>query len=970
MSGTEFAVRYRETFIDLEPGDQKVWRLPPCTAGFFYVSINYADPAPIGEPGVGGSTTPPGPGGVIARYRQPLGQRLGDLDFTTDNAGNGSVGGGTGPALEIDMKLICGAEEPHATKSLGQLSVDASGFAASDKWMLQVNRRADGSIGSRRYRVHVTYPSVLPVEQRRIPEQFFVRGFEANWNANPYLDYVQITDDHIAYRWAKRFAEAYKKPLNDQYIALPLSDYYTLPKIYMKSISVSVGGGPFPGASPLPGGSPIPDTPYLKLKLQCGYESSRTVEIETPGPNIIKFDLPEDLWVEVKLFIGMGGDINSLSLGYAPEVTSPLLDMINYDVKYVTLSGVETVNIKDKVKTAVEDGIRNAQVADDGTNMINDYAKPYIVGHYDLYGLGWDASNGDIVVSYVGKQQPPPPVHTGSGGHHGPLGTGGGVIFTGGSNTSNTGEGNDDGPRPLLFDTPGEMPMAAPTPQRTVDVTPGNLSKIEHIVVLMQENRSFDHLLGYLSRDGMLPRDKLLAGEDAQHLQSREPAHANVEGLLPGDNDRDVNAYNGVDYRSTRRFTTAWPSYALPGPYHGAGPVTKQVSDGMKDFVQEWARHANSVPYQPDPQEPPDPTGKHPLQLVMDYMSDAELPAYGALTREFAICDRWHCSHLGGTLPNRFISLTGDFSRDVYGAPDVENPDLKGFYPLEAPTFFDHLTAHGVKWKLFEHGYSTLRLVRNYTFDETNIASFERDFETMVNSDEGLPPVTFIEPDYIEATGGVNNDDHAPSDLINGQRMIATIMKALLSEKNQARWAKTLFIITYDEHGGFYDHVQPPTHVDQINPDGTTTSVPIPTLSVGEPRLGVRVPAFVISPLIPGEAELGHLNVSHTVFDHTSIPATILRRFCGPRAPYMGDRWAAAKDMGELLTRDDVRPWSDFALLRDEMAVIAAKPAARLTAGAETILAPPLRKPATVDDAEENFAGLMAFASSIGGLGQ
>ena len=77
--------------------------------------------------------------------------------------------------------------------------------------------------------------------------------------------------------------------------------------------------------------------------------------------------------------------------------------------------------------------------------------------------------------------------------------------------------------------------------------------------------------------------------------------------------------------------------------------------------------------------------GQTELQLIMNYLTDAELPAYGALTREFAICDRWFCSHIGGTLPNRFISLTGDLSEDIYGSPEAENPDLaNGFAPLEA----------------------------------------------------------------------------------------------------------------------------------------------------------------------------------------------------------------------------------------------------------------------------------------------
>ncbi|MBW8743708.1 MAG: hypothetical protein JF628_05090 [Sphingomonas sp.] len=952
MSGIEFATRIRETFIELEPGERKVWLLPPFTPGFINVLVNHADLGSTVDPS--GSSGSAGAGGGIARARPPFGPAAGDFNLGLDGGG----GGGTGPALELEMKLLCGAQEPPATKGPGQLSFDAAGFAASDKWMLQITRRADGSVGSRRYRVHVNYPSILPVETRRIPASFFARGFDANWNANPYLDYISIASDRIAYRWFERYAEIYRKPQGDQYIELPYSDYYTLPKIHMKSISVSVGGEPFPYAPPPVAPWQTPDTPYLKLMIRCAYEGSREVEIENPGPNIT-FDLPdpEHMWFEVKLFIGASGDRNSPGLAYEPVVSSPLLDMLNYDVDPL-LPGSETINIKDEIKRAIEHAIWTAQFSDTGGNMVNDYVRPYIVGHYDLYRLGWDPEQEDVLVSYVGRQVPPA-AEAGPTSHHGPVGP-----TTGGTNTGDgTSTGGGGEPRPRLFNTPDEMPLPPVQPQRTVDVSPGNLSKIEHIVVLMQENRSFDHILGYLSRDGMLQRENPATGEGPEH---REPAQAQVDGLLPGDNARDVNRYDNVDYRSTRRTTTAWPSYALPGPFHGAACVTKQVSDGMGDFVKEWARHIPST-YQPGPNEPVDPTGKHPLQLVMDYLTDAELPAYGELTREFAICDRWHCSHLGGTLPNRFISLTGDFSRDIYGAPDVENPELKGFFPLEMPTFFDHLTAAGVPWKLFEHGYSTLRLVRNYTFDEQNIESFRGGFEAAVEA--GLPPVTFIEPDYIEAPGGINNDDHAPSDMANGQRLVAEIMKALLAENNQDRWAKTLFIITYDEHGGFYDHVQPPTHVETHNPDGSVTQVPIPPLSVGEPRLGVRVPAFIISPLIPGADANGNINVSHTVFDHTSIAATILRRFCGPKAPFMGARCAAAKDVGELLTLDVARPYSEFNQLRRAMEEIAHWPAAHVS-GDTAAMPPPLRKPTTVEDLEENFSGLLAFASSVSGRGR
>jgi phospholipase C len=158
--------------------------------------------------------------------------------------------------------------------------------------------------------------------------------------------------------------------------------------------------------------------------------------------------------------------------------------------------------------------------------------------------------------------------------------------------------------------------------------------------------------------------------------------------------------------------------------------------------------------------------------------------------------------------------------------------------------------------------------------------------------DGTLKSVSFIEPDYIEAPGG--NDDHAPSDMLEGQRLVARIVRALITSP---QWERTMLIITYDEHGGFYDHLVPPDRVETLQPDGTTVTRPIPPIANGIRQLGPRVPAFIVSPFTPGEAPNPRaidpataqllLNVSKRVYEHASIPATILRRFCSPHAPYL-----------------------------------------------------------------------------------
>jgi phospholipase C len=544
------------------------------------------------------------------------------------------------------------------------------------------------------------------------------------------------------------------------------------------------------------------------------------------------------------------------------------------------------------------------------------------------------------VFTYVGRQQPPlqllnPNVAS--------------VLAT--HMSLGTGNEQPEPTWPRLFDTPYEMPLP-PVPGGHGGVLPthhdaGALNNIEHIVVLMQENRSFDQIFGYLSRDGMVPRGALLP-RNTTAPRGTPMSTADVDGLLPGQNDRDALRYpdmpGGALYRSTRTLTTGWPGFDLDNPCHSHVCVERQIADNMKGFVADYARKG---------------VGPAHLQLIMNYLTDLELPAFGLLAREFAICDKWFCSHIGGTLPNRFINLTGDLSDDVYGSPEVENPDLfSSFAPLETTTFFEHLTSRSVSWKLFEHNYCTLRMFRKYTFDEANIVGFEdqaRGFAAMV-ANGTLPKVSFIEPNYIEAPGG--NDDHAPADMINGQILVAKIMRALLS--NYDVWKKTLFIITYDEHGGFYDHVPLPFEITTES-NGTTTTRNIAPLSNGERRLGVRVPALAISPWIPAMPG-GKVNVSHTVFDHTSITATILRRFCGNRLPDMGPRVHEAADLRHLLTLAEARPDSDFAALKSEMQTIAAMQNVALAG------VPPNahRKP---DNELEDFHSLLAFATSVTGKG-
>jgi hypothetical protein len=365
-------------------------------------------------------------------------------------------------------------------------------------------------------------------------------------------------------------------------------------------------------------------------------------------------------------------------------------------------------------------------------------------------------------------------------------------------------------------------------------LNPGLLSNIDHIVVLMMENRSFDHMLGYLSKHG---------------------GRADVDGLHGG----ETNLYRGREYASRPLPGTQFPV----GPCHGYKCVLAQVNDGKLDgFVADFAPRAekNGV----DPGD------------VMGYYEAGQVPVYDALAREFLICQRWFCSHPGPTFPNRFYGLTARLNRDASGAFEPDNPDFHNLAPVFTRTICDHLTDQGVSWRYYEHGYCFLRLFERYTFDETHIGDARDPVSGFFTAAEAgtLPSVSFIEPDYIDVPPG--NDDHPPTDVSAGQLLIAQVVRALI---NGPLWRKTLLLITYDEHGGFYDHVVPPS------------AAPVS----GIDRYGPRVPAFAVSPWV----ERG--GVSNVVFDHTSILKTIAARFLSGRPPDLGERMAAANDLSMVM---------------------------------------------------------------------
>jgi phospholipase C len=414
-----------------------------------------------------------------------------------------------------------------------------------------------------------------------------------------------------------------------------------------------------------------------------------------------------------------------------------------------------------------------------------------------------------------------------------------------------------------------------PAPTATIDAPADEaterLKAVEHIVVLMLENRSFDHMLGYLS----LPL--VLGGAERD----------DVDGLRGP--SLDVNSFDGRDYPIEHLDMTAFQGEA-EDPDHSGRSVDEQLRDGGGGFVKNFAR-ISAARARALKVAAPSPG------LVMGYYNADDLPVYDHLASEYCVVDRWFSSVPGATWPNRLYAATGQAA----GSRDDLSPPL---YAL--PSFARHLDRHQVDWRWYSFDPGTLRAIdpeyrlsnhdRFSYVDSRKLSIAERAVGELMEEGPSLlddlargelPAVSWIDPHFkdLRVLGPNSNDDHPPSDVLAGQDLVLTIYHALASAPT---WPKTLLIIAYDEHGGFYDHVPPPAAVDDDSEFR---------------RLGVRVPALLVSPLVKAGSSSTGLLGGEFHFDHTSILKTILTRFCSAegRIPAMTARVAAANHLGHLL---------------------------------------------------------------------
>ena len=340
---------------------------------------------------------------------------------------------------------------------------------------------------------------------------------------------------------------------------------------------------------------------------------------------------------------------------------------------------------------------------------------------------------------------------------------------------------------------------------------------LDHIIVLMMENNSFDRMLGAL-----LPERSGGGG-----IKGTAGNHFNI----------DPQTHNPIYLKPT----TTREVQLDPG--HNLANTLAQIKGPSKGFVEDFVKkYPNSRPQ--DRQE------------IMGYYPDGELPILHELAQAFTICDAWFSSLPGPTWPNRVFAHTG--TSLGYTTNSI-------FNAWDQTTLYDLLDARRISYKIYYGDKSQTYVLMHKPW----VDAMQYFFRDVQGPEAKFPQYCFIEPHYGTFSPSGQNDQHPPSDVRRGEKLIGDVYNALRA--NDALWQRSLLVITYDEHGGFYDHVYPPA---TVAPDNRTDP------HFDFKQLGVRVPTILVSPWLAQ-------GVIKDIFDHTSL------------LKFLIDKWGLSDDLGK-----------------------------------------------------------------------
>jgi phospholipase C len=366
------------------------------------------------------------------------------------------------------------------------------------------------------------------------------------------------------------------------------------------------------------------------------------------------------------------------------------------------------------------------------------------------------------------------------------------------------------------------------------------LENIKTIYFLLFENRSFDHLLGHLSLPPFnTPALEGLKGTLVNGTLSDNPAYGNFVG------DELFFPFHLTD--------RVLPS-DLP---HERGQISVQLAPSTVtgDFTMQGFMKAYFAMT---------PANRPALPAPMGFFTADEVPVSNFLARSFAVCDHWFAPLPADTQPNRLMAWSG-YSR-------LEKC-VNGLMPQQT-LVLDWLNAHQVRWRVYHAGISFFALMGRFgDIFGPNFKNIDQLQKDVLDEDaETFPQVVFIEPSYGDAPihiGESANDSHPPAPIGPGEKYLAEVYGSVTASPD--RWRTSVLIVTYDEHGGFFDHL-PPARVSMPPP-------PDALYETGFATTGPRVPALVASPWVKPGA------VASQLLDHTSVLQLIAERF-GDGKPY------------------------------------------------------------------------------------
>jgi phospholipase C len=412
-------------------------------------------------------------------------------------------------------------------------------------------------------------------------------------------------------------------------------------------------------------------------------------------------------------------------------------------------------------------------------------------------------------------------------------------------------------------------------------------SPITHVFVVMLENHSFDNIFAMSGIRGITAATAANSnsyGDETYHVQSSAPLSMTTD---PGHEFPDV----------VEQLAGEGASYPKGGPY------PKIDNSG---FVANYATSTT---------EGGQPSPDHRGDIMASFATPAQLPTIFQLATEFALCDHWHASLPGPTWPNRFFvhgaSSAGlDTSPSTWQMGEWELPGGGFHYPHGS--IYQSLDKAGIPYRLYNDSDGTVNEQSIYSDDPLNGSSIGA--VPQVTALQGITlgsinslqhfaadlhgpypfPYTFIEPHYGDVVSGTyagGSSQHPMDDVYGGQNLLAAVYAAI---RNSPYWNTSLLIVTYDEHGGFYDSVPPASAVAPADHPSNNYN----TYGFDFSLYGVRVPAMVVSPLIPAGT------VDHTLYDHASVLKTVEQLF-GLAA--LTERDANANHLLHLLSLNQAR---------------------------------------------------------------